>query len=175
MVGLSVLYTAAMGGSRPLAKKAGAWPSVIAVAAVTAAASELVTPHSPTAGTGHWSRADGPRQPRMDAAAQDTASKMLTTSTGAGVVARDMGAAALRTDPVGELPVPGPRPRRAVHRFLRRGPGQRPPRGPRRPLPAADPAPGRPRQPHQRIRASRIEAQVKTCGQLVAPDRRAPG
>ena len=39
---LGALYTAAMGGSHPLAKKIGAWPSVIAVAAVTAAASELV-------------------------------------------------------------------------------------------------------------------------------------
>jgi len=43
MVGLSAFYAAAMGGSHPLAKKAGAWPSVVAVAAVTAAASELVT------------------------------------------------------------------------------------------------------------------------------------
>ena len=41
--GLSVLYTAAMGGSHPLAKKIGAWPSVAAVTAATAAASELVT------------------------------------------------------------------------------------------------------------------------------------
>jgi hypothetical protein len=43
MVGLSALYVAAMGGSHPLAKMTGAWPSVITVAAVTAAASELVT------------------------------------------------------------------------------------------------------------------------------------
>jgi hypothetical protein len=43
MVGLSALHTAEMGGSHPLAKKVGAWPSVVAVAAVTAAASELVT------------------------------------------------------------------------------------------------------------------------------------
>jgi hypothetical protein len=43
MVGLSALYAAAMAGSHPLAKRAGAWPSVVAVAAVTAAASELVT------------------------------------------------------------------------------------------------------------------------------------
>ncbi|HEX9515485.1 MAG TPA: hypothetical protein VF940_04840 [Streptosporangiaceae bacterium] len=43
MVGLSAFYAAAMGGSHPLAKKAGAWPSVVAVAAVAAAASELVT------------------------------------------------------------------------------------------------------------------------------------
>ena len=40
--GLGALYTAAMGGSHPLAKKIGAWPSVFAVAGVTAAASELV-------------------------------------------------------------------------------------------------------------------------------------
>src|SRR5258707_13002070 len=37
MVGLSAFYAAAMGGSHPLAKKAGAWPSVVAVAAGTAA------------------------------------------------------------------------------------------------------------------------------------------
>jgi hypothetical protein len=43
MAGLSALYVAAMGGSHPLAKKARAWPSVLAVAAVTAGASELVT------------------------------------------------------------------------------------------------------------------------------------
>jgi hypothetical protein len=60
MVGLSALYAAAMGGSHPLAKKAGAWPSVLAVAAVTAAASELVTrlvpPRDPApAGSGHGS------------------------------------------------------------------------------------------------------------------------
>ena len=37
------LYTAAMGGSHPLPNKIGAWPSVIAVAVATVAASELVT------------------------------------------------------------------------------------------------------------------------------------
>jgi len=36
MVGLSALYAAAMGGSHPLAKEAGEWPSVLAVAAVAA-------------------------------------------------------------------------------------------------------------------------------------------
>jgi hypothetical protein len=41
--GLTALYAAAMGGSHPLAKRLGAWPSVLAVTAVTAAASELVT------------------------------------------------------------------------------------------------------------------------------------
>jgi hypothetical protein len=41
--GLSALYVAAMGGSHPLAKRVGAWPSVAAVTAVTVAASELVT------------------------------------------------------------------------------------------------------------------------------------
>jgi hypothetical protein len=39
---LSALYVAAMGGSHPLAKKLGAWPAVVTVAGVTAAASELV-------------------------------------------------------------------------------------------------------------------------------------
>lgn len=41
--GLSALYVAAMGGSHPLAKKVGPWPSVITVSAVTAAASECST------------------------------------------------------------------------------------------------------------------------------------
>ncbi len=41
--GLSALYVAAMGGSHPLAKRIGAWPSVAAVTAVTVAAAELVT------------------------------------------------------------------------------------------------------------------------------------
>lgn len=41
--GLGALYVAAMGGSHPLAKKIGAWPSVVAVTAVTAGAAELVT------------------------------------------------------------------------------------------------------------------------------------
>ena len=40
---LSALYTAAMGGSHPLAKRIGAWPSVAVVTAVTVAATELVT------------------------------------------------------------------------------------------------------------------------------------
>ncbi len=41
----------------------------------------------------------------MDAAAQDTASRILTTSTGAGVAARDMGAIAPRAGPAGGIPV----------------------------------------------------------------------
>jgi hypothetical protein len=41
--GLSALYVAAMGGSHPLAKRIGAWPSVAAVTAVTVAAAEVVT------------------------------------------------------------------------------------------------------------------------------------
>ena len=41
--GLSALYVAAMGGSHPLAKRIGAWPSVAAVTAVTVATAELVT------------------------------------------------------------------------------------------------------------------------------------
>ena len=39
---LSGLYAAAMGGSHPLAKRLGAWPSVATVTAVTAATAELV-------------------------------------------------------------------------------------------------------------------------------------
>jgi hypothetical protein len=41
--GLTALYTAGMGGSHPLAKHIGAWPSVAVVTAVTVAAVELVT------------------------------------------------------------------------------------------------------------------------------------
>jgi hypothetical protein len=41
--GLSAVYVAAMGGSHPLAKRIGAWPSVVAVTAATVAASEVVT------------------------------------------------------------------------------------------------------------------------------------
>ncbi len=40
--GLGVLYTAAMGGSHPLAKRIGPWPSVLLVSAAVAAASEIV-------------------------------------------------------------------------------------------------------------------------------------
>jgi hypothetical protein len=39
---LGTLYTAAMGGSHPLAKKIGAWPSVVLVTGLTALASEVV-------------------------------------------------------------------------------------------------------------------------------------
>ncbi|MBV9094811.1 MAG: hypothetical protein JO132_13200 [Streptosporangiaceae bacterium] len=42
-LGLTALYAAAMGGSHPLAKRIGAWPSVVAVTAMTVAATELVT------------------------------------------------------------------------------------------------------------------------------------
>lgn len=37
--GLAVLYTGAFGGSHPLAKKIGAWPSVLVVTAAVAGAS----------------------------------------------------------------------------------------------------------------------------------------
>ncbi|MGK4582301.1 hypothetical protein [Kitasatospora sp. HPMI-4] len=40
---LTGLYVAAFGGSHPLAKKIGAWPSVFAVTGVVAAASVLAT------------------------------------------------------------------------------------------------------------------------------------
>jgi len=42
---------------------------------------------------------------------------------------------------------------------------------PRRPPPGADQASARPRRPHQRIRASRVEAQVKTGGRVMEPHR----
>jgi hypothetical protein len=41
--GLSAVYVAAMGGSHPLARRIGAWPSVVVVTAVTVAAAEVVT------------------------------------------------------------------------------------------------------------------------------------
>ncbi len=41
------------------------------------------------------------------------------------------------------------------------------------PLPEADPAPARTRRPHQRVRASRIEAQVRTDGRVLEPHRMA--
>jgi hypothetical protein len=39
---LTAVYVAAMGGSHPLARRIGAWPSVAVVTAVTVAAAELV-------------------------------------------------------------------------------------------------------------------------------------
>ncbi|MGV9265530.1 hypothetical protein ACWDRR_12815 [Kitasatospora sp. NPDC003701] len=44
---LTGLYVAAFGGSHPLAKKIGAWPSVLAVTAVVAAASTAATAVGP--------------------------------------------------------------------------------------------------------------------------------
>lgn len=41
-IGLSALYAGAMGGSHALARRIGAWPSVLVVTAVTVAASEAV-------------------------------------------------------------------------------------------------------------------------------------
>src|ERR1039457_6795134 len=41
----------------------------------------------------------------------------------------------------------------------------------RRPLPAADQAPPGPGRPHQRVRAGRVEAQVKTYGRVLEPHR----
>jgi hypothetical protein len=40
--GLTAVYLAAMGGSHPLARRIGAWPSVAVVTAVTVTAAELV-------------------------------------------------------------------------------------------------------------------------------------
>src|ERR1700757_1947534 len=40
--GLGAGYVAAMGGAHPLAQRVGAWPSVLAVTAVTVAAAEAV-------------------------------------------------------------------------------------------------------------------------------------
>jgi len=41
----------------------------------------------------------------------------------------------------------------------------------RRPLPRADQAQARPRRPHQRIRANRIKAQIKSSGRILEPHR----
>jgi hypothetical protein len=43
---LLATYTAAMGASHPLAKKIGAWPSVAAVSAATAAAARMLADRS---------------------------------------------------------------------------------------------------------------------------------
>ena len=48
-LGLSALYVAAMGGSHPLARRIGAWPSVGAVSALVVAASELASRRRPAA------------------------------------------------------------------------------------------------------------------------------
>ena len=40
-IGLGTLYLGAMGGSHPLAKRIGAWPSVAVVSALVATASEV--------------------------------------------------------------------------------------------------------------------------------------
>lgn len=40
---LSALYLASMGGSHPLAKRIGPWPSVVAVTLATVTAAEIVT------------------------------------------------------------------------------------------------------------------------------------
>lgn len=45
-ISLSALYAGAMGGSHPLARRIGAWPSVLVVTAVTVAASELLVPRT---------------------------------------------------------------------------------------------------------------------------------
>ncbi|MDA8044216.1 MAG: hypothetical protein M0Z30_03105 [Actinomycetota bacterium] len=42
-VGLVGIYAGAMGGSHPLAKRIGAWPSVMAVSGLTAVVAELAT------------------------------------------------------------------------------------------------------------------------------------
>ena len=60
----------------------------------------------------------------------------------------------------------GRRPRRSRHLHP---PRPRPPR--RGPHPEADQAPSRPRRPHQRIRAGRIEAKVRTGGRVLEPHR----
>src|ERR1039457_259643 len=70
------------------------------------------------------------------------------------------------------------RPGRARPPLQRTTPPPRPPPPPaparpphRRPVPEADQAPTRPRRPHQRIRASRIEAQIKAIGRVLEPHR----
>jgi hypothetical protein len=43
---LVALYLAAFGGSHPLAKKIGGWPSVLAVAAIASGAAYLASDHT---------------------------------------------------------------------------------------------------------------------------------
>jgi putative transposase len=63
--------------------------------------------------------------------------------------------------------------------YNRRRPPSQPPAPPRRPdhplgrpFPGTDPAPGRPRRPHQRVRAGRIESQASTSDRVPEPRRR---
>ena len=70
------------------------------------------------------------------------------------------------------------RPRRVCPALQRTTTPPQPPTPPtparpphRRPLPGADQASARPRRPHQRIRASRVKAQVKTRGRVLEPHR----
>jgi hypothetical protein len=68
-------------------------------------------------------------------------------------------------------PVREPLPRAAPSPRLPAPPAPARPAG-RGPLQEADPAPAPPRRPHQRVRASRIEAQVRTSGRVLEPHSR---
>jgi hypothetical protein len=46
-VAMSAVYAGAMGGSHPLSKRIGAWPSVLCVTGITAVLSEVVTRRGP--------------------------------------------------------------------------------------------------------------------------------
>jgi putative transposase len=99
-----------------------------------------------------------PRSPRANAYAQRFVLTARTEITGRMLIFGIYGSSASTDDP-------GP---------VQRTPAQSQPPAPpalarppcRRPLQEADPAPACPRRPHQRVRASRIEAQVKTSGRV---------
>jgi putative transposase len=84
----------------------------------------------------------------------------------------------LRRTPPAQRPdrVPSP-PQRTATPPQPPAPPTRPDHPRRRPHPGADQAPRSPRRPHQRIRTSRVDAQVKTRGRVLEPHRcgRAPG
>ncbi len=104
-----------------------------------------------------------PRSPRANAYAERFVLTARTEVTDRMLI---FGQRHLRTI----LDVPGPLQREATpSQSPAPSAAARPPC--RRPLPAADQTPARPRRPHQRVRASRIETQVTTSSRVLKPHR----